>query len=66
VDAVRCTDHGFTITSSAERFTHAIVAVSPHRAGALLDPHAELASIVQMINRLTYQPIYSDLSAVRP
>ena len=59
VDAVRCTDHGFTITSSAERFTHAIVAVSPHRAGALLDPHAELKSILQMINRLTYQPIYS-------
>ena len=59
VEAVRPKDGGFELTADGERFTHAIVAVSPHRAGALLAHCAELAPIVQMIDRFVYQPIYS-------
>ncbi len=59
VDAVRRQDRGFCVTADDERFSHVILAVSPHRGGALLSPHAELAPMVQMISRLAYQPIYS-------
>jgi squalene-associated FAD-dependent desaturase len=59
VDAVRQKDSGFELTADGERFTHAILAVSPHRAGALLAHYAELAPIVRMIDQFVYQPIYS-------
>jgi squalene-associated FAD-dependent desaturase len=59
VDAVRQKGSGFELTADGERFSHAILAVSPHRAGALLSDYAELAPIVQMIGRFGYQPIYS-------
>ena len=59
VDAVRHEDNGFALTADSQRFTHAIVAVSPHRAGALLAHHAQLAPIARMIDRFVYQPIYS-------
>jgi len=59
VDGLRRTEKGFEIASSTERYTHAIVAVSPHRAAALLPPQAELAPVVQLIDALTYRPIYS-------
>ena len=36
-----------------------IAAVSPHRAVDLLALHPELAPIVRMVERFTYQPIYS-------
>lgn len=59
VDTVRQKVSGFELTADGERFTHAILAVSPHRAGALLAHYAELAPIVQMIDQFVYQPIYS-------
>lgn len=59
VDAVRHDGNGFELTADGERFSHAILAVSPHRAGALLAHYAELAPIVQMIDQFVYQPIYS-------
>ncbi len=59
VDAVLRKDGGFELTDDGTRFTDVIIAVSPHRAGALLAHHAELASIVRMIDQFVYQPIYS-------
>jgi squalene-associated FAD-dependent desaturase len=59
VDAVRQKDGGFELGDGGERFSHAIVAVSPHRAGALLASCVELAPIVRMIGKFDYQPIYS-------
>jgi len=59
VDAVRQKDDAFEVTAEGQRFSHAILAVSPHRAGALLSRNPELATIVRMIDRFTYQPIYS-------
>jgi squalene-associated FAD-dependent desaturase len=59
VGAVRRKDNGFELTSDGERFTHAILAVAPHRAGALLAHYAELAPMVRMIDQFVYQPIYS-------
>lgn len=58
VDAFRRDDGGFDLGAGG-RFSHAIVAVSAHRAAALLSPHAELTPIVQMIDDFSYQPIYS-------
>ena len=59
VEAVRHNDSGFELTADGQRFSHTILAVSPHRAGALLAQYAELAPIVQMIDQFVYQPIYS-------
>ena len=59
VDAVQRKENGFELTDDGVRFTHVIIAVSPHRAGALLAHHAELASIGRMIDQFVYQPIYS-------
>ena len=59
VDAVRHKDSGFELSADGERFTHTILAVSPHRAGALVAHYTELAPILQMIDRFVYQPIYS-------
>ena len=59
VDAVRQKDNGFELTFDGERFTHAILAVAPHRVGALLAHYAELAPVIQMIDQFIYQPIYS-------
>lgn len=59
VDAVRHDSSGFALTADGVRFSHAILAVSPQRAGALLVHYAELAPIARMIDRFVYQPIYS-------
>jgi squalene-associated FAD-dependent desaturase len=59
VNALARTRHGFVLGTDGEHFSRVIVAVSPHRAGALLDPFVELAPIVRMIDQFTYQPIYS-------
>ena len=59
VDAVLRKDNGFELADDGVRFTHVILAVSPHRAGALLAHHAELAPIVHIIDQFVYQPIYS-------
>ncbi len=59
VDAVRQKDSGFELTAGGERFTDAILAVSPQRAGALLAHYAELAPMVRMIDQFVYQPIFS-------
>ncbi len=59
VESLRKSGAGFELNGEAGRFSHAIVAVSPHRAGALLSQHAALAPVVAMIERFDYQPIYS-------
>jgi squalene-associated FAD-dependent desaturase len=59
VDALRQKGSGFELTTDGECFTHAIIAVSPHRAGALLADHEQLAPITRMIDQFVYQPIYS-------
>ncbi len=59
VQTVRHDDGGFDLTADGRRFSHAVVAVPPHRVGALLAEHAELAPIVRMIDQFVYQPIYS-------
>lgn len=59
VDAIERKDDGFTLAVEGEYFRHVILAVSPHRAGALLAPYTELAPIARMIDQFTYQPIYS-------
>jgi uncharacterized protein with NAD-binding domain and iron-sulfur cluster len=47
-------------TRSEERVhEHAICAVSPHRTAALIAGIPALASVVQQLERLRYQPIYS-------
>ena len=58
VEAVSRRENGFEV-SVGECFSHVIIAVSPHRAAALLTPYTELAPIVKMIDEFTYQPIYS-------
>lgn len=45
--------------AGAERYTHAISAVSPHRAAALLEGLPQLARTVSLLARFRYQPIYS-------
>ena len=57
VDAVQQKDNGFEF--DGERFSYAILAVSPHRAGALITAFPQLAPIVHMIDQFVYQPIYS-------
>ena len=59
VDSVRRMDDGFDLGLDSGRFTHTIVAVSPHRAASLLSSFAELAHITRMIGEITHQPIYS-------
>ena len=58
VDALRRRENGFEV-AAGECFSNVILAVSPHRAGALLAPYTELAPIARMIEQFTYQPIYS-------
>jgi predicted NAD/FAD-dependent oxidoreductase len=58
VDEVRRKGNGFELAHGGV-FSHVILAVSPHRVGTLLSAHAELASTRDMIDRLSYQPIYS-------
>ena len=58
-NAVRPDAGGFRLTDDGEHFTHVIVAVAAHRAGALLAHFAQLAPVVDAINQLTYQPVYS-------
>jgi len=59
VESVLRKDGGFELGPNSERFTHAIVAVSPHRVADLLSSFAELAPISRLIGEITHQPIYS-------
>ena len=45
--------------AGAQRHSHAICAVSPHRAAALLANLPQLAATVSLLERFRYQPIYS-------
>jgi squalene-associated FAD-dependent desaturase len=45
--------------SGTHRHAHAICAVSPHRAAALLRDLPSLAHVVKLLERFRYQPIYS-------
>jgi squalene-associated FAD-dependent desaturase len=59
VDSIRVAGVGFEIDAHAGVFTDVIIAVSPHRVGALLAPHPALVGIRQMVEAFSYQPIYS-------
>ena len=45
--------------AGARRHSHAICAVSPHRAAPLLARLSQLAPTLRLLERLRYQPIYS-------
>jgi squalene-associated FAD-dependent desaturase len=59
VDSVRRTGDGFELAAQDGRFSHVILAVSPHRLSALIAPHAELGEINALVQAFSYQPIYS-------
>ena len=59
VEAVRRTADGFELAAEDGRFSHVILAVSPHRLSPLIAPHAELAGINALVQAFSYQPIYS-------
>ena len=58
IDTIRRTGEHFEV-AHGEYFTQTILALSPHRVAALLEPHAVLLPIAKMIGDLRYQPIYS-------
>lgn len=61
VEAVRHDGAGVTVMTAGEtaRYAHAICAVSPHHAGALLSGIPALADTAGALGRFRYQPIYS-------
>jgi squalene-associated FAD-dependent desaturase len=59
VNAIKREYDGFELADTGERCAQIILAVAPHRAGPLLADHAELAPIARMMDRFSYQPIYS-------
>lgn len=58
IDTIRRTGEHFEL-ARGEYFTHAILALSPHRVCALLEPHPILLPVAKMIGEFRYQPIYS-------
>ena len=61
VSAIDPCDGGFSVTADGrpESFTHVICAVPPHQVNAFLIGISALAEVVESIERLDYQPIYS-------
>ena len=59
VEAVGRTADGFELAAEDGRFSHVILAVSPHRLSTLIAPHAELAVVNKLVQAFSYQPIYS-------
>jgi hydroxysqualene dehydroxylase len=59
VDEIRRSEYGFAIDADGGHFGQVVLAVSPHRAAALLAHHEELAPIRRMIDQFSYQPIFS-------
>lgn len=61
VTAIKYTGTGVQLSmrGGETHFDHAICAVSPHRASALLAHLPELAPAITLLERLRYQPIYS-------
>ncbi len=61
VDALRTQSQGIAVTSRGveRRHTHAICAVSPHRAAGLLSGIPAMNDTIAKLGRFRYQPIYS-------
>jgi hydroxysqualene dehydroxylase len=59
VEAVRRRADGFELTAEDGRFSHVILAVSPHHLDALIAPHTELAGVSKLLQAFSFQPIYS-------
>ena len=59
VRALVKTSDGFALDERPERYTHAILAVGPHQADALLDRFPALAAARQSIAAFAYEPIYT-------
>lgn len=61
VEAIEHDGDGVLVKTAgaAERYSHAICAVAPHHAAALLSGIPALADTAQALERLRYQPIYS-------
>jgi len=59
VEAVLRTADGFQLAAEDGRFSHVILAVSPHRLSTLIAPHGELAEVNKLVQDFSYQPIHS-------
>jgi squalene-associated FAD-dependent desaturase len=61
VTAIDPIDDGFSVMAEGgrETYTHVVCALPPHQVNALLVGIPALAETVEVIRRLTYQPIYS-------
>jgi len=60
VTSLQVRDVGFEVAAStAERFSHVIVAVGPHRLEQVAGSIPQLASQLEMVRQFQYQPIYS-------
>ena len=61
VTAIDPCDAGFSVTAGgqAEQYTHVICALPPHQVNAFLIGVSALAEIAEVIERLSFQPIYS-------
>ncbi|HEX4986058.1 MAG TPA: hydroxysqualene dehydroxylase HpnE [Burkholderiales bacterium] len=57
VDTIRRDEDGFELAGG--RFSHVVLALSPHRVGALLAAFPELGATAAMVEAFRYQPIYS-------
>jgi len=61
VTAIDASDGDYVVTTAGGRhaFTHIICALPPYRVNAFLLGVTALADIAEMIDRMTYQPVYS-------
>jgi squalene-associated FAD-dependent desaturase len=60
VAAVQLLDDGFELaTASAQRYSHVIIAVGPHRLAKLAENIPQLAPQLEIVGQFDYQPIYS-------
>lgn len=59
INTIERDGHEFSLSPGAGNFSQVVVAVPPHRIGALLASLTALAPLAQRIGRFAYQPIYS-------
>lgn len=59
VDSIRPAGTGFEVGPDGGNFDQVILAVSPHRLAALIEPLPQLDPVRALIEAFSYQPIYS-------
>jgi squalene-associated FAD-dependent desaturase len=52
-------EDGFVLDATAERYSHAILAIGPHQIDALLDRFPTIATTRQSLAAFAYEPIYT-------